>query len=355
MIKRKIKSILLVALTVAVLALVVHPTHARAIGGDFIPWPIPDQPFTLPISDLAGIEDAASAEAVIAYAVTHIGYYPCEDALALMALFIEDAIRRGAAFDVPANGVFYTDMLQVTAGVAQNINVGIPGILDDAGINLARPLRTNISFVSSEPGILNISFPDDVSGIGFDNITVETEFASVTLNREFVSGSAIRIERGVPVATGGYAYYTYTAYGNGGGFIISHILDFWSVGVLVVVIVIWGVLASRGKKLRVWVVPVVFVIAIAANVWTLGLNQEGPDSAISAPAPVYFYSVAVAMPPGMSAVLSVPIGGQDPEMLVLVNEQSEPQLSRYNPFTDAIEAHVHTGGIYFLKEMDIRG
>ena len=360
MIKRKLIPVLFISLLVAALTFAVRPIQAGATGGGLAPWPIPDQSLILPTYALGGISGAASAEEAIANAVAALGDNYCDDAVNLVALFIEDAIRRGTALDAPANGVLYADMLQISAEMAQAISGSAMDMLVSAGISLTRPLDTGISFVSGEWDVLNVSFPDDVSGIGFDNITVETEFAAITIGREFISGSALRIERGLPIATGGHTYVAVPGVVNGpvpSGLVpaLDVLLDYWSVAVLVVILVVWGVLASKGKKLRLWVVPLLAVILIAANIWTLGPNQEGPDDVIYAPAPVYFYSVVVDMPPEMSAVLSVPVGGATPYMLVLVNEDGVPRPSRYNPFTDAVEAYISVGGKYFLREIDIRG
>jgi len=359
MIKRKKIFSILIGLAVVALVFSSRAAWASTLDSDDAPWFIPIcQTITLPTEALSDIDNAASAQEAITNAVASFaqGECQCDDALNLTVMFIEDAIRRGTTLDAPANGVFYRDLLQISANMAGNISGSALMALSDADINPTRQLRANISFVSDEPGALDISFPDDVAGIYFDNITIETEFAALTLNRDFVSGSALRIERGLPMATGGYAFIAVpAAYANDNDFELSRLLDFWAIGVVVIIMVIWGVLASMGKKLRLWVVPALAVIAIAANVWTLGLNQEGPDSVIYAPAPVYFYSVAVTMPDDMSANLSIPLGGHDPQMLMLVNEQGELMFSRYNPFTDTIDAIIYTGGTYSLQEIDIRG
>ena len=332
----------------------VFRAQSSAFDGEHTPWLFPFcQPLILPNGALKNVDDTASAQEVVSYAVLSLSNCECQcdDAFDLAAMFIEDAIRRGTTLHAPDNGVFYADMLQISANMAQIISGSALGILADADINLARPLRTTINFVSYE-GVLDINFPDDISGIDFDNIAVETGFATITLDREFVSGSALRIERGTPVASGGYAYTAAltVAYGS---FFIGYVLDFWAVGVVVIIMIVWGALASAGKKLRLWGVPVLVVISIFANVRTLELNQGRPDNVIYASTPVYFYSVEVTMPPNMSATLSIPLGGANPGMLMLVNGQGELMQSRYNPLTDTIDAIIYTCGIYSLQEMDI--
>jgi len=338
------------------LAFAARPVPADAADEGLAPWPAPSQPLELPTYALAGISDAASAEDAIAGAVAALGDNQCEDSINLVALFIEEAIRRGTTFGSPANGVFYTDMLQISADIAQSILGHAQGVLADAGVDIARPLAAGINFVSDERGALDISFPYDVSGIGFNNITVEAEFAAITLRRESLSGNNLRIERGLPIATGGYAYSLIPGVTNGpvpSGLVpaLGFLLDFWAIGAFVVIMVVWGVLTSKGKRLRLWVVPVAAVILIIANILTLGPHRDGPDGAVYALVPVYFYSVVVDMPPGVGAVLSVPADGVNPYWVVLVNENFVPQPSRYNPFTGAIEAYISVGGKYFLRDV----
>ena len=116
---------------------------------------------------------------------------------------------------------------------------------------------------------------------------------------------------------------------------------------MTLLVIVWGILASTGRKLRYWVVPTFSVLVIAANIWTL--RQDAAD-AVNTRGAGYFYSVVVTMPPGMRATLSIPINGANPESLVLYNERGEPQLSMHNPVTDAIDARIQSGGTYALRE-----
>ena len=348
MIKRKTASVLIVAI-----AMMIFVSHGLAAEGNGAPWFIPICPdLALQAGALSGVDDIESAKEAIAHAASALSLTECrcDDALGFAVFFIEEAIRRGATLDAPAGGVFYTDLLLVAADMAQSVSGSALSVLADEGISLARPFGVNINFVSGQD-VVDISFPG-MLGMDFDNITVEAEFAAITLHQGVISGSALRIERGTPVATGG-GYVAAPDTRGISGFELSYLLDFWAVAAFVVIMVIWGVLASMGKKLRLWVVPTFAVIVIAANIWTLGL-QERPD-AINAPAPVYFYSVIVAMPPDMNAVLSVPLGGVSPDMLMLVNEYGEPMFSRYNPLTGAIDARIYAGGEYFVRVVDVRG
>ncbi|MCL2404473.1 MAG: hypothetical protein FWC92_02880 [Defluviitaleaceae bacterium] len=360
MIRRKIRVIAMLAIVIIALVLAVPTTQVGAVDNGYAPWLIPMCPnLTLSADGLVGIDDATSAQEAITYAVAAFvqAGCQCDDALNLIAFFIEDAIRKGTTLDAPTNGVFYADMLQISADIARNISENAQGILDDEGISLLRPLNANINFVLGEQAVLDISFPDDVSGMDFDNITIQAQFAAVTFYRGLISGSALRIEPGAPLATGGYDYTAmhYASVDDSSGFVLGVIVDYWAVIAFAIVLIIWGVLASMGKRLRIWVVPVVAVILIVANIWTLGPIQEGPENVFYAPVPVYFYSVNVVVAHDVDAMLSVPMGGANPDMLVLVNESNEPLLSRYNPFTDTVDAYISSGGVYSLRVVDIRG
>jgi len=350
MIKRKSIFAIKIALILATLIFVSSPAHASSENGRLDHWPTPSYPIYLPVDALLGIEDETSAIAAISSAVATLAEGFCEEALALTILFSEHAIRSGSTLDAPANGVFYADMLNISAQIAQSITGGAQGILDNAGVTPARPIATGLNFVSGERGALNISFPHDVSGVAFDNITIETDFASITINREFISGSALRIERGLPIAAGAHMYSQVPGTTNGLVPVLRFLLDYWAVAAFVLIMVVWGVLASKGMKLRLWVVPVVAVILIAANIWTLRPQLEEPGDIVYATAPVYFYSVIVEMPQDMSVVLGIPIGGAYPGMFVLHNEYGELVHSRYNPFSGVVEAYISAGGKFFLRE-----
>lgn len=361
MIKRKLVLILLVA----VLAVAFSPARVGAVGDEFSRWAIPYcNNLVLGEDALGDVYDEDSALAAIDYAVAAFVNVACEcdDALGLVTFFIEDAIRRGAVLDVPVDGILYSDLLQTAVDMAQSIRTRALEVLADEGISLPRELSNNIAFVSDEPGILEIEFPDDVSGIEFDYVAVETEFAVVTIYQEIISGSAFHIERGLPVATGGYAYIAVPTISNEPVVVRSwlyYVINYWAIAAFAFILLIWGILASMGKRLRLWVVPVLAVILIAANMWTLGLLQERPDGTVYdsyAPAPVYFYSVIVTMDADTDVILSIPLNGAGHEGLVLHNENGEPLPDgRHNPLTDTIDTRISTGGTHSLRLIDISG
>jgi len=363
LIKRKIQTAIFIALAITILA----ATGLNATDSGYAPWLITVCPELAPeAGPPQRIHDATSASAAIESALAALSSADCQcdDAINFAMFYVEHAITRGTTLDMPANGRLYADILQISAEVAQTISESAVSALAAKNIQLPREINTNIHFFSNEDGVLNIHFPDDISSTAnLDNITIETGFASITLNSGFISGSAIRLERSVPVASGGYIYVnmqTIAAINNNlpvsitesTRFGVEDILDYWAVAAFVVIILIWGILASMGKKLRLWVVPLIAVILIAANIWTL---RERPGDPVYSPAPVYFYAVSVVMSPDMDAVLSIPLYGADPAMLMIVDDSGEVLLSRHNPFTDTIDAQIHAGGVYSLQVMDIRG
>ena len=290
-------------------------------------------------------------------------------ALNTVTLFIENAIRRGTTQDVPADGNMRADILQASTVTARNIGHETINVLTNEEINLMRLLNTTVNFVSDEREALHFTFPDDVSVLDFDNIMVETGFAGLTINRNRIpQGSEISIRRGAPVraftpaadmpAPAVNTDVSDRSLGDrvrgviGDDFGPRDLLNFWSVGVVTLLMLVWGILASAGHKLRYWVVPTFSVLVIALNIWTLRQMQEAPGAASSGGAG-YFDSVTVNIPAGMKAILSIPINGANPEHLVIYNENGEPQLSRHNPVTDTIDARIQAGGTYFVREHEL--
>jgi hypothetical protein len=250
-------------------------------------------------------------------------------------------------------------MLNSGTQTAQNIRRDTDETLENEDIELMRNLRTNINFVSEDTEELSIAFPDDVSNIAFDNVTIESEFASVTVKRDYIrEGSEISVRRISEEALQAGLF------GKPGSFLnaitdfsspLTVLRNFWAVLAVMLLTAAWLILARFGKKLRVWVVPVLSVILIGAN---LGIVLLGIDTTIemySANGTIIYNDtddnvIEVSMTDGMRATLSLPANSENPEFLVLFNEQDEPQFSRYNPVTDNIDARIRTSGVYTLRE-----
>ena len=343
-------------------------SHIRYIHRDLAYYLV----FTPPPGALNRINSPAVANEAISAAVGTLtpAQRQSGEVLNIVTLLIENAVRRGTSQALPAGGSLNAAVLQSSAEAARDIG---QAALAGEDIQLMRLLNVNIGFTSNERDALHLTFPDDVSGIDFDNVTVEAGFAAVTLNRRHIPpGSEIRIERGAPVfdfvgatnITGSNLLATIyievdsvtaaTGISSifGDDFTPADLLNFWSVGVVTLLMIIWGIFASMGRKLRYWVVPTFSVLAIGINIWTLSLSLETREAADTR-APGYFDSIAVTMPPGMRAVVSIPTGGANPERLVLYNEHGEPQLSRHNPITNTIDARIQTGGTFHLRTHEL--
>ena len=264
------------------------------------------------------------------------------DALDMAALFIEAAVRAGASTaasgEVPLSAAVLSDL----AGTANGILSGAGSALKHENVGLLRTLRTNISIKTDERQSLVVSFPDDVSGVAFDNVTVEAAFASVTLNKASIrSGGMVELrmlpatdakgaggegdagDAGEPgtggqppgngsgkesasggsegsgsannggasgsselsgSASGGNATGGSTSGGSAGGLLDNfNPLDFWSAGVVALIFVVWGVLAALKHRFRAWVVPTFCALAIAINACTYFLPDsdaaKSPDAA----------------------------------------------------------------------------
>jgi alpha-tubulin suppressor-like RCC1 family protein len=251
------------------------------------------------------------------------------DALDDLALFIENAVRRGASADLSG------EELELAADLLRDLTVSAQDILKNAdeslvseGIGLLRGMRTNISIRSEETEAISISFPDELSDLGFDFVTVETGFAAVTLHRfDILSGDEIEMKQ---IAGGGKRD------------IIDYVLDFWSVGAVLLIFVIWAILFACKKRLRLWVVPTFCAIALGINAWFYFTSDStgGPG-------------IAINMTEGATAIISLPAEGDGIEYLALFNEDDELQYSKFNPLTGTIDARVRDSGVYTLKESKV--
>ncbi|MCL2527508.1 MAG: WG repeat-containing protein [Defluviitaleaceae bacterium] len=336
--------------------------------------------FTPPAGALESVYDAISADEVIFR--TMRGFTPEQrgsgDALNIAALFVENAIRRGTTQSIPGDSALSADILQASANIGESIWQDALNTVANENINLMRPPGLNINFTSQERDRVSVAFPNDISGIAFDNITIESGFASVSLYRGHVPReSEIVMERGVPMlaGTGGLIPFTdstpasysasffvdFISGFNLRGIIsddfslrgiinapLDYLREFWAVPVIIFLIILWIVLGVKGHKFRLWVVPAFSILALVANGWMLGMFSQ--DDHGFALAPGYFHSVTVTMSPGMRATLSIPINGANPDLLVLFNEDNEPMLSKHNPVTDTIDARIKTSGTYRLLE-----
>jgi len=337
---------------------------------------------------IESVYDAITADEVIFRAMRNLTPQQrgSGDAINIATLFIENAIRRGTTQSVPEDGSINAGVLLASAHVGQNIWQDALTTVANENVNLMRPLALNINFTSQARDRIAVAFPNDVSGIAFDNLTIEAGFASVTLGRgDIPRESEIVFQRGPVVHSGVVMEISQLdaqgaedsgprddGAGIGGffsgirnsinleylvedGFTPRNILDsplhylqrYWAVAAIILLIILWIVLARLGHKFRIWVVPTFTILALLANGWTLGVLNLGDRGIVSLPSG-YFHTVTVTMSPGMQATLSIPLNGANPDLLVLYNEQGEAMHSHHNPVTDSIDARITISGTYTL-------
>ncbi|MCL2385964.1 MAG: S-layer homology domain-containing protein [Defluviitaleaceae bacterium] len=330
--------------------------------------------------ELTQVISAGSATAAISNTVAELSpeQRRSGDAINITTLYIENATRRGTTQTMPNEGIT-AETLRAGAEAALDIQQNTASILDNEDITLFRNPRTNINFVSAEPEELQISFPDDVSEIEFDNVSIEADFAMVTVNREFMQqGGEVGVRQisimenqaesmenayneTAPITNEPESFlHTATDVSEIG--VLGVLVNFWSIAVIFLLLIVWIVLLNFGKKLPIWVVPAVSLVVIAINVGILWLTFQPTEatqtvgrsdvlSALITPRSVN--AVEVTMTEGMRATLSLPANGSNPEALILFNAQGEPQFGRYNPVTGNIDSRIRTGGVYTLREYNV--
>ena len=270
------------------------------------------------------------------------------DELNLVTLQIENLARRGTTQNTPAGNRFTNDILRNSAALSGQIHYGVEHILEQGDVGLLRRLRNNINFESDATNMISASFPDDVSGIQFDNFTVESDFAAITLNREHIPvGGEIGL-RQVALDDAFDSYGILNRLGRLPGTIsdfsspMTVLSNFWFVLVIVILLIIWIIVAAKGERLRRWVIPVFALLAIITNaalvMWQMEITVRNAVAVIE-----------VNMTQGMRATVSLPANVTDPEFLVLMNENGDVMHSRYNTVTGNIDARISAGGTYFLR------
>jgi len=372
------------------------------------------------------------------------------DVLDDVALYIENVLRLGASRAQSGEVSLDASTLAVLSAEASDIMSSAENSLRQTDVNLLRNLRTNLTIKSDETESLEIILPDNVGGINFDNVTVDAEFASVTLSKENIrTGGSIELKkvslenrdeanasnannnddeassvRGDRNTAGDNSGDTSGNLGNGADTnrrdgalsernFLSFLLDFWCIGVIVLILIIWGVLTALKHRLRVWVVPAFTALALVINLGTYFLlpgdkkaadegrtisarddatsNAEGDDSSEDNSADDVVGgrgneasddggnsgknnattgttstdnangissadlsgSIEVTMSAGIEATISMPAEGGDKDFLMLFNEEGEAQYSKYNYVTDTVDARVKESGIYSLKEYEV--
>jgi len=319
---------------------------------------------------LVDISDFMSASAEILYTISVMR--PPHDMLNIATLYIENVARRGTSQAMPSDGRLSATILANGVDTASQLRQNTYNTLIAENFTLMRRLRTNINFISEETQGLYIAFPDNISAIPFDNVTIESEFAAVTINHNHIRQGGEIIIRRVPMPA-----QTQTASNLTGSInaiihppmalaaisamaatpsegILSRLVNFWSIPIIALIIVGWLVLASRGVKIKTWIAPTLTVVLVCANVGTFILSgSDGTIATHNEMETSMIYAIEVTMTEGMRATISLPANGDNPEFLIMFNEHGELQHSKYNPVTGNIDANIRENGIYFLREQSI--
>ena len=308
-------------------------------------------PDSVTLGDIVDIIDAQTAISDVFSGLTEYQRHS-PDALNIVTLFTEHAERRGTSQDLPAGGRLDADLFSTGIRAANEIrqNTYASALRED--VRLMRQLRSGINFISEDLTQMQIYLPnyeyDDISDFAFENISIESDFAIVTLNREnIVSEGEVYIRR-VPFGELGEHL---------GGDVDTLILDadlgfseimrnMWPAGAAIILILaVWLLLRAKNMPFRLWVLPTFAVIAIGVNAAVVLLQNAAEEH--------HFYAntVEVSITEGMRATVSLPVNGvANPEALILFNEHGDRQHSRFNPVTGTIDATVLTSGVFTLRE-----
>ena len=306
------------------------------------------------------------------------------EALNILALYVENVARIGTTQDLPTNGSLNAQMLQAGAAAAGQMRQNTHAVLAQENISLLRHLRANLNFAAPGADEVTVAFPDAVSGIAFDNVTIEADFAAITLNRGSISvGNEITIRQAqADVQEEEENEEDAEAAGQNGpdnplrNFVdaitdfsspLTILFNFWWALACALFIGTWFVLAHFGKRLRRWVVPTFSGLAFCINIGLIlllsgggiddgmpGLAEQEQDN-YAQRVDLQANTIEVVMDEGMFATLSIPINGinSNPHYLILFNQQGEAQHSRFNPVTRSIDANIRTGGIFYLRERNV--
>ena len=295
------------------------------------------------------ITDPDSAEKVIEEVITSMTPEQREsgDALDDTALFLERAVRRGAQRTIShGSHEIDSDMLAELADTAADIWTNASTTLEDENIDLLRDIRTGATIISDERENLRVEFPDDISDIGLDSITVETDFVSVTL-----ANDAIHIDSEIEVRN---LNIDGDSERSGENRRIG-LFTFWSVGVIILALGIWFLFTKLDYRFPAWIVPAICGVAVGINAFTfifgIGFGQRDSFGGLSRER--ITDTIEVIMSEGMNATVSLPATEAEKDILVLLNQDGVPQPSKYNHVTGTIETKIDESGVYILKEFSV--
>jgi len=269
------------------------------------------------------------------------------DALDETALFVERAVRRGAQHTVSRGScIIRNDMLSHLAEDAAGIRENANTTLRQEDVTLLRDIRTGATIISEERENLRVEFPDDISDIQLDSVTIEADFVSVTLANDVIHADSELEIRNLK--------YDEDSERSGESRRIG-LFTFWSIGVIILALAIWFICSKLNYRLPSWLMPAICGVALGVNIFTFmfGIGFGQRDSFTGLSRERITDTIEVIMSEGMNATISLPATEAEKDKLVLLNEDGMPQLSKYNPVTGTIDTSINDSGVYILKEFTV--
>ena len=320
-------------------------------------YPPLGETFTTTIEGLNWVTDPTSAQTEISRTVMSLtpaqrgsGHF-----MNMVTAYIENVKRRGASLTMNRDVYFDAAIVQSMVGTAESIHSNTQGILEAANVRPLRRFRKNINIISNETESLDIYFPQNLQHLDFDSVTIETEFAHVLVSSHYFSaGNEINIRNasvGVRSVAAEMVEPTETRQ--------NFFLRFWSIGILVLLFIIWQMIDST--RTQKFIIFSFAVIALGANAFTnlrqnvIEQEEEIIEESVVFEAPQltmsrYPNAVEITMSTGMTTTLALPTSIIFSEFMVIATEEGEILPSRFNPITNMVEATISSSGMFHLRE-----
>ena len=325
-------------------------------------------PFSVNPDGLANISTPSMAINYIRRILTNLSPAQLDSDLILdsAAAYIENIARRGTTQTLPADGRLDADILIIGAAAASQIFLGISDIA-------LRPNNVlNINFEVKDVNEIAVTFPDATLNIAFDNVTIEAFFGAITLHNNHLLHKAEVIFRPAILDAEAMAevqsapqtfqeIFTVLAETLTDFSVPMRILyNFWWVAALIVFTLIHIILYMCDRRLRLWVVPTFTILALAANMAMVLWLGDNPVINQSSAAAHYTQSDSpqipipntyeVVMPPGMIAILSIPVDwAANPQFITVRDENGQIQNAEFNPITGNLDISINAGGVFTLR------
>ena len=295
---------------------------------------------------LDGVRDAGSAVSALEGLLRVLTQEEKEsgDALDESAFWLENILRQGTRREIRGGSVTLdASNLGAAAQDARMIREAADALLSENGVGLLRAFRTNLLFGTDDAGEISLDVAQGLQDLEFDRVTVSAPFASVTLEREALTGGqrveirplgdagwdSVRTDgSGGADSAGGDGSGGDGIGGDGaGGGESAHIGDrgadgetdsrtadrgsgtaargerptlmglllrFWCVAPIAAGTIAWLALPKLRRKAKAWMYPAFLVVFIAANAATFFLlpptdiapiGSEGTGARIESPSP----------------------------------------------------------------------